>query len=413
MPSLRDQFAHFYMPGEDAIATAMTTGLVVPDANVLLNAYRFQRTARDELFGALEKVGGRLWVPHQVGLEFHQTRLAVMADQEDYLDKAGETIVARMNDYLNAVKSLAKRIGLPPSTVSALENEVQKAHSAVMLGKFWGDAKADAIRADDHASDPVLARIDVLLDGRVGVPMDEAELKAARAEAERRGRDKVPPGYRDHDKVKGDPAGDYLVWRQLTDEAAERKPPAVVFITDDVKDDWYQRERGRTLGARRELRAEMMAEAGVPLMMMTTDAFLHHAGKYLDAEISDETIAQAEERPGQVQPVAQTVTLTPEQWVSLWPEMMAGMSEKSLEQLRSGEFTNDGLYIALGLLTVRLGKEEAMKVVGRELEAGLASGALPFDRAAEAARALVRFASMNTDQPQSPEEVEVAEPPAR
>jgi hypothetical protein len=36
MSSLRDQFAHFYMP-DDTIETAMATGLAVPDANVLLN----------------------------------------------------------------------------------------------------------------------------------------------------------------------------------------------------------------------------------------------------------------------------------------------------------------------------------------------------------------------------------------
>jgi len=36
MSSLRDQFAHFYMPDE-TIEAAMTTGLAVPDANVLLN----------------------------------------------------------------------------------------------------------------------------------------------------------------------------------------------------------------------------------------------------------------------------------------------------------------------------------------------------------------------------------------
>jgi len=96
---MRDQFAHFYTPDDDTIATAMKTGLVVPDANVLLNFYRFQRTARDELFDALEKLGDRLWIPHQVGLEFHQTRLVVMAEQDAYFDSAGEVIVARVKDY--------------------------------------------------------------------------------------------------------------------------------------------------------------------------------------------------------------------------------------------------------------------------------------------------------------------------
>jgi hypothetical protein len=131
---MRDQFAHFYTPDDDTIATAMKTGLVVPDANVLLNFYRFQRTARDELFDALEKLGDRLWIPHQVGLEFHQTRLVVMAEQDAYFDSAGEVIVARMKDYLNAVRSFAKRIGLPEFTLNQLEEGIREARPAASTG---------------------------------------------------------------------------------------------------------------------------------------------------------------------------------------------------------------------------------------------------------------------------------------
>jgi hypothetical protein len=80
-------------------------------------------------------------------------------------------------------------------------------------------------------------------------------------------------------------------------EAANRRLP-VVFITDDSRsDDWYRREHGLTLGARYELRAEMTHEAGVPLLMMTTETFLRHAKTYLDATVSDETVDQAKELP--------------------------------------------------------------------------------------------------------------------
>jgi hypothetical protein len=81
MASLRDQFHHFYAPDEAAVKAALQAGLVTPDANVLLSLYRFQRVARDQLFSALEKLGVRLWIPHQVGLEFHRNRLGVMFEQ--------------------------------------------------------------------------------------------------------------------------------------------------------------------------------------------------------------------------------------------------------------------------------------------------------------------------------------------
>jgi hypothetical protein len=122
--------------------------------------------------------------------------------------------------------------------------------------------------------------------------MEPGELEEARKEAGRRKEHSIPPGYMD--RKKDDPAGDYLIWRQLMNKAKERKLP-VVFITDDTKEDFYQRYKGKTVAARRELREEMMAEAGVPVIFMETGTFLYHAGQYLDARVSPETVDQARE----------------------------------------------------------------------------------------------------------------------
>jgi PIN like domain len=92
MAHLRDRFEHFYAPGEDDIATAMQTGLATPDTNVLLALYRFQAGARDELFGALEKLGDRLWIPHQVGLEFHRNRINVISDQQQFFKETRQDL---------------------------------------------------------------------------------------------------------------------------------------------------------------------------------------------------------------------------------------------------------------------------------------------------------------------------------
>jgi PIN like domain len=292
MASLRDQFQEYYAPDDDAIKTVIQSGLVTPDTNVLLRLYRFQTTAREQLFGILEKLGDRLWIPHQVGLEFHNNRLGVIAEQEEYFEKVGELITARLNDYLGAVKSFTKRIGLPTPKMLELEEGIRQAHSAVIIGDFWHPSERNGVRLDDHASDEVLARIDALFENRVGEPMTDGELEKARVEAKRRGDAGIPPGYKDKGKDKGDPAGDYLVWMQLKRHAKERKL-SVALITDDTKEDWYQKFNGRTLGARYELRKEMMVDAGVQLLVMTTETFLLHAEKYLNAEVSEETIAQA------------------------------------------------------------------------------------------------------------------------
>lgn len=292
MPSLRDQFEHFYLPDEQAVATAMKTGLVTPDANVLLALYRFQSEARDELFGALEKLGERLWIPHQVGLEFHRNRLNVMYEQQEFFSRTEQELDRLVEGMRGKVRAFGARIALSEDQVAGVEENIRQLQERVTR-LVLGAAEAN-VYTGGHASDEILARIEALLGSRVGEPMEKAELEAAREEGMRRVDADLPPGYMD--KRKPDPTGDYLIWRQLMNEAKVSKLP-VLFITDDRKEDWYRREHGLILGARHELREEMAQEAGVPLHMMTTETFLRLARTHLNAAVSEETVDQARDLP--------------------------------------------------------------------------------------------------------------------
>jgi rRNA-processing protein FCF1 len=286
---MRDQFTHFYVPDEDATAAAMKTGLVVPDTNVLLNLYRFQTAARDQLFGALEDVSDRLWIPYQVGLEFQRNRLSVMKEQEEYFDTTLRDLHTALEDFRSKVRAFKRRLSLRETDIHGIEQAISGVDDLIGIEIVKGK-ESNEIWLGGHAQDEVLARIDALFEGRVGEPMKPEVLEAARKEGQRRVTDKIPPGYKDRDK--SDSTGDYIVWRQLMTEAANRKLP-VIFVTDDTKEDWVRREHGLTLGARPELREEMNREAGVPLFMLTTETFLRYAKTYLGTEVSDETVDQA------------------------------------------------------------------------------------------------------------------------
>ena len=290
---MRDQFGHFYALDEGTEKTAIQTGLVTPDTNVLLNLYRFQARARNELFGALEKLGERLWIPHQVGLEFHRRRLDVIAEQEKYFKNTQKDLDALIGGLRKRVEIFRTRIALDKDRVREVKESIGLLQK-LLIAEVNDAQTANEVRLRDRDSDAVLARLEFLLGNRVGEPMRPKVLRAARKEAKRRVVARLPPGY--GDSGKADPTGDYLIFRQLMDEAKERKLP-VVFITDDEKPDWYRREHGIPLGARHELREEMMAEAGVPFVIMTTEKFLRSAEKYLNAEVSPETVDQAKELP--------------------------------------------------------------------------------------------------------------------
>ena len=197
MPSL-DQFESYYAADNDAVKTAVQSGLVTPDTNVVLHFYRFQPEARDELFGALEKLGDRVWLPHQVGLEFHRNRLTVMHEQENYFSKTRGEIDATIKTLYGQLRAFGRRIGVREDRIENISAGIDMLHTN-LTEEIAKSEKANEVRLDGHGSDEVLPRIHGLFRDRVGGPMEPGELEEALREAVRRVAERIPPGYKDND----------------------------------------------------------------------------------------------------------------------------------------------------------------------------------------------------------------------
>lgn len=296
MASLRDQFQHFYKPGDDEVVKAIKTGIVTPDTNVLLALYRLQPDMRDQWFGALAALNDRLWVPHQVATEFHRRRLDVIKEKERSFKATEDELRALFKSLRAKVEQFGTSIGLEKDHIQGVTEGITSLQTS-LTAEVNAAKKANDVRflgTNTDKSDKVFERLDNLLGDRIGDAMSPAALAEAQTEALRRVGLEIPPGYEDAGKVN--PSGDYLVFRQVMDHAREHKLP-VVLVTDDVKGDWYRRQQEIDFGARAELREEVMLEAGVPFITMTTKTFLEHAKAHLGAAVSPETVEQAKELP--------------------------------------------------------------------------------------------------------------------
>ena len=78
---LYDDFRGYRVPTEAELTEALRTATAVVDANVLLNLYRYNEATRDDLLDVLQRLGDRLWIPHQVLREFWRNRLSVLASR--------------------------------------------------------------------------------------------------------------------------------------------------------------------------------------------------------------------------------------------------------------------------------------------------------------------------------------------
>ncbi|MET7401190.1 PIN domain-containing protein [Dactylosporangium sp. NPDC005572] len=285
---MRTEFAAWYPPGDEDRRRFIETGMVVPDTNILLDLYRMKAEAREDVLALLATLEDRLWIPYQVGHEFHRNRLSVIFDQEQVDQKIRAAVKDSQAKLQEAIRAIRDHPAIDKAT----------------LGRIADDSFARVIEYLDSVGsipflqmkesvqgDPVLDAVTTLFEKKVGQPYTQEQLAKVRAEAKRRIDQKIPPGYLDAKKDEDRAAGDYLVWRQTLDEATKRKMP-VLFITNDQKEDWYRKVHGLTIGPRVELIEEMAKEAGVTFHAQTLARFLETAQSASGATVKDVTVSE-------------------------------------------------------------------------------------------------------------------------
>ena len=116
---MREKFKGWYPKKPEEIIDLWNNAIFVPDANVLLHCLRHPTEVRNELLRLFEILGDSLWIPYQVGLEFHRNRLDVefgaldaynslIKDQELIFEKASDRLrQLRAHPTINVPKELA------------------------------------------------------------------------------------------------------------------------------------------------------------------------------------------------------------------------------------------------------------------------------------------------------------------
>ncbi|MCK9878692.1 PIN domain-containing protein [Frankia sp. Ag45/Mut15] len=289
---LFDGYEGHRTPSDTDYKNALVTGLVVPDTNVLLNLYRYTTDARGDLLEVLTRIGDRLWIPPQVAAEFWGAREAVLGDPRGTAETRKRLVDLR-SQASQALQTWANRIALEESESTRLKDLLDEAFNEVAEDISVIDDSSAYDYLHDTATDPVLAALERILDGRVGRPPDTQEHAKGVAEGRRRLEARIPPGYMDKAKGGDGAVGDYLVWSQTVGEA-QRRCTDVVFVTADLKEDWWHRAEGRPRGPRLELFREMYAATGRRLFMLRPDGLLHHARNALSVNVADSSVEDVE-----------------------------------------------------------------------------------------------------------------------
>ncbi|WP_306322312.1 MULTISPECIES: PIN-like domain-containing protein [unclassified Streptomyces] len=296
-------------PPEDSPdrAAFFSQGTVVLDTNVLLSLYEYTPDARAEVLQALASVQDRLWLPHQVGLEFVKGRHRVIAERHKALKAAPNSINKHMgeaNKAIIAARQLVQDLLLKYARDITGSEELASLISSQSIDALLGDWKKELIArvkslsagsdialSSVDAEDPVLPKVAELFGENVAAQPSPDELRHRVEEASSyRFPNKIPPGFSDAGKgTPIDAAGDYLLWEEVirfASDSTEREH--LLFVSSDTKEDWYETEGGQ----RRpwpSLATEMRIRAGTELRIETPGQFYRGVKQYLHARIADTT----------------------------------------------------------------------------------------------------------------------------
>ena len=272
---MRQHFSGYYDLSQEQFRHLWTECIFVIDTNVLLDMYRLSPAARESLFNTLHKLKERLWVPYQVAKEYHRNINAVilgqikkceeMSSQANQLENKILTGCAASRNYPYLSPNLQKRV---KKIIADINKEI--------------DEEKKSIRELIQLN-PSKIRIAELLDGKVGEELSAERLDEIYRKGKVRYDEKVPPGYKDLGEKRGnDVYGDLVIWEEMI-AYANTNNKDIIFITSDVKEDWYLRVENETQGPREELRMEFSRRTNNHIYYSYSVAsFLQYVDKYIE-----------------------------------------------------------------------------------------------------------------------------------
>lgn len=282
------------------------------DTSALLALYLYPEEARQQIYTEIfERIKGRLWIPHHVLFEYLKNKDAkirepISRSYQPLNDEYVKPVMDSFNKSLNridALKNNIKNANTHPHIVSEELEKYEKRlkefiHATAEFGRIFNEQTEQKIneilRLEQH--DTVFENIQKYF--KVGNEYSYAEILKITLEGKHRYEFKIPPGYEDlKDKIGTQIFGDLIIWKQMLEYAKENKKN-IVFICNDVKEDWWhlasdrKGEKKKGNGPRKELIKEMKDYSGSVFWMYNQARFLDVANTLIKSNVLSRYIEQ-------------------------------------------------------------------------------------------------------------------------
>ncbi|CAK8721647.1 PIN like domain-containing protein [Candidatus Electrothrix laxa] len=287
---MKDLFPGYFKESQENLREIWDSCIFVFDANILLNLYRYSDTTRNEFLGLIEKIKDRVWLPHRAAEEYLNNRLSVIDQQERSYDSTIKSIESLKSDLDNARQH------------PFVSNKIMSKFDSVVRALREELSQNKEVHTQRISNDEIKDSISQIFENRVGSPFEKEKLEQLIIEGEERYKQKIPPGFKDGSKSTDSEVftercrrfGDLIVWKQVLEHSIETNK-GIVLVTDDKKEDWWEKFKGKTIGPLPELVKEFKEHANNTFHMYQADRFLELARENLGEQVSPEIVEEIRE----------------------------------------------------------------------------------------------------------------------
>ena len=104
---MKDLFPGYYGLSKDEFEELWENYVFILDTNSILNLYRYNEETRTDFIDVLRKIENRLWLPHQVALEFQENRTSIINEQQNKLETIKKILTQAESDIKGKLRKFS------------------------------------------------------------------------------------------------------------------------------------------------------------------------------------------------------------------------------------------------------------------------------------------------------------------
>lgn len=275
---MRETFREYYPLSREEHKLIWNKAIIVFDTNVLLNFYRYSPNTFQTFSKILNMLSNKIWIPFQVAEEVHAYRLSVIDNQIKIYYEYRKKLDKLQKDFENEIKS--------PFISKLLLSETKDGFNKIKEELLVKEQFFKNLIQNDN----ILDTISNIFDKKIGRPLSKQEFQTILIkEGEKRFDNKSLALFMNDNSTSSDRYNDLMLWFQLINKAQSDKCP-ILFITDDIKNNWWIQNESKTFSPDYNLLREFYNMTGELFYMYRAFNFLEYAKTLTKVGDIDETV---------------------------------------------------------------------------------------------------------------------------